>query len=194
MYSCIIACGSGGYISKHANLSILSILSIQVNTAIMGSWYPAKGRGFIFGLWTCHQYIGDIAAAIFSAYILRSGYDWRLCIIVPAIVNGIWAFVNFYSVPSRPEDVGLELPNKNSSSSTKSSRKESGKEAAPPPIGFLQAFQLPNVLNYAIAFGFFKLVCFDLFSTVSVLAVHDIITFNLNFYLSICVKYQYIYR
>lgn len=26
------------------------------------------------------------------------------------------------------------------------------------PIGFLQAFMLPNVLSYAIAFGFFKLV------------------------------------
>jgi hypothetical protein len=26
------------------------------------------------------------------------------------------------------------------------------------PIGFIQAFLLPNVLNYAIAFGFFKLV------------------------------------
>ena len=26
------------------------------------------------------------------------------------------------------------------------------------PIGFWQAFMLPNVLSYAIAFGFFKLV------------------------------------
>lgn len=25
-------------------------------------------------------------------------------------------------------------------------------------IGFFQAFMLPNVLNYAVAFGFFKLV------------------------------------
>lgn len=32
-----------------------------VNTAIMGAWYPAKGRGLVFGLWTCHQYVGDIA-------------------------------------------------------------------------------------------------------------------------------------
>lgn len=26
------------------------------------------------------------------------------------------------------------------------------------PIGFIQAFLLPNVMNYAVAFGFFKLV------------------------------------
>ncbi len=77
-----------------------------VNTAIMGNWFPAKGRGLIFGLWTCHQYVGDIAAAIFSALILHSGYDWRWCIVVPAIINGIWAFFNYYGVPNRPEDAG----------------------------------------------------------------------------------------
>lgn len=31
------------------------------------------------------------------------------------------------------------------------------------PIGFFQAFALPNVLNYAIAFGFFKLVNYAMF-------------------------------
>jgi hypothetical protein len=31
-------------------------------------------------------------------------------------------------------------------------------EEGPAPVGFFQAFLLPNVLNYAVAFGFFKLV------------------------------------
>jgi hypothetical protein len=31
-------------------------------------------------------------------------------------------------------------------------------EAEPEPIGFMEAFQLPNVASYALAFGFFKLV------------------------------------
>lgn len=39
----------------------------------MGNWFPAKNRGLTFGLWTCHQYVGDIAAALASAYILSSG-------------------------------------------------------------------------------------------------------------------------
>lgn len=26
-----------------------------VNTSVMGAWWPKKGRGLIFGLWTCHQ-------------------------------------------------------------------------------------------------------------------------------------------
>jgi hypothetical protein len=35
--------------------------------------------------------------------------------------------------------------------------REAPKEAE--AIGFFQAFMLPNVMSYAIAFGFFKLVC-----------------------------------
>jgi OPA family glycerol-3-phosphate transporter-like MFS transporter 1/2 len=48
-----------------------------VNTAIMGNWFSKKGRGLIFGLWTCHQYVGDIVAALASAYILSlDNVDW----------------------------------------------------------------------------------------------------------------------
>lgn len=73
----------------------------------MGNWFSSKdGRGLIFGLWTCHQYVGDIAAAIFSAWILHSNYDWRWCIVIPAIINGAWGMINLFSVPSRPDEVG----------------------------------------------------------------------------------------
>lgn len=77
-----------------------------VNTAIMGNWWPAKGRGLIFGLWTCHQYIGDIVAALAAGYLLHTGYDYRWCLIIPAVLNGIWAFINFTTVPSTPEEYG----------------------------------------------------------------------------------------
>lgn len=57
------------------------------------------------GLWTCHQYVGDITAAIFSGWILASGFDWRWCIAVPAVLNGIWAFFNLFFVPNSPDDI-----------------------------------------------------------------------------------------
>ena len=50
---------------------------MKVNTAIMGNWWPAKGRGLIFGLWTCHQYIGDIVAALAAGILLHGGFDYR---------------------------------------------------------------------------------------------------------------------
>ena len=131
----------------------------------MGNWWPAKGRGLIFGLWTCHQYIGDIVAALAAGLLLNSGYDYRWyvphiiyfvcqdgvgnvqmaitvcskcpdfledeqsvenpscrihaltspiellsthdrCLIIPAVLNGVWAFINFTQVPSTPEEFG----------------------------------------------------------------------------------------
>ena len=77
-----------------------------VNTAIMGAWFPAKGRGLVFGLWTCHQYVGDIVAALASAYMLSAGIDWRWCVLLPAVLNGLWALVNIFSVPNSPAEAG----------------------------------------------------------------------------------------
>jgi len=131
-----------------------------VNTAIMGNWFPAKGRGLIFGLWTCHQYIGDIAAALASGYLLYAGYDWRWCIVLPAVINGIWAFVNFYLVPNTPEEFGV-ITEASVAKAAASANKTSQED--PAPIGFIQAFLLPNVMSYAIAFGFFKLVNYAMF-------------------------------
>jgi hypothetical protein len=142
--------------------------------------------------------VGDIAAAIFSAYILRSGMDWRWCIVVPAVINGVWGFANLLSVPNRPEEAGYvsvpllyvvhwlarashltllfvflsdlfrpqisriitEASVRNDKAAAQQQAagqaREAPKEAE--AIGFFQAFMLPNVMSYAIAFGFFKLV------------------------------------
>ena len=48
-----------------------------VNTSVMGAWWPKKGRGLVFGLWTCHQYIGDIIAALATAFIITHGWPWQ---------------------------------------------------------------------------------------------------------------------
>ncbi len=53
--------------------------------------------------------MGDIIAAVVSSFILSSGIDWRWCIVIPAVLNGIWAVVNLYYIPSRPEERGCGL-------------------------------------------------------------------------------------
>jgi sugar phosphate permease len=50
--------------------------------------------------------VGDIIAAVASALILSNGIDWRWCIVIPAVLNGLWAIVNLYYIPNRPEDIG----------------------------------------------------------------------------------------
>jgi sugar phosphate permease len=128
-----------------------------VNTAIMGNWFPAKGRGLVFGLWTCHQYVGDILAAFFSAWVLSIDLNWRYVILVPAVVNGLWSIVNFLFVPATPEQCGIETERGRKAAAAAASGETAG------AIGFLEAFALPNVMSYAIAFGFFKLVNYAMF-------------------------------
>jgi sugar phosphate permease len=171
----LIAIGSATALATSIAYSLLWFASIQffhgffqatggpVNTAIMGNWFPKEGRGLVFGLWTCHQYMGDIVAALFSAWVLESsGLDWRYAIIVPMVLNGIWAFVNFLWVPNTPKDIGMET---DETRAQDAKAKASGLDvnAEPTPIGIVEAFQLPNVMGYAIAFGFFKLINYAMF-------------------------------
>lgn len=136
-----------------------------VNTAIMNNWFPKANRGAVFGLWTMHQYVGDIVAAFAGAYILSSPLNWRMAIVIPLVVNAIWSLINFTMVPSEPKDVGLtkEAPR------LPLSTQEAGKTAVPipvendKPITYSEAFAAPNVMNYAIAFGFFKLINYAMF-------------------------------
>ena len=127
-----------------------------VNTAIMGGWFGAKNRGLIFGTWTCHQYIGNIMAAVVSMLILNSTLPYWWALMVPAVANFGWGCV-CYALPSRPAEAGIEYgdaPKKSANTDEKDQ---------PPPISFGAAIRIPAVAMYAIAFGFFKLVNYVIF-------------------------------
>ena len=80
-----------------------------VNTAIMGNWFGVKNRGYIFGTWTCHQYIGNIIAAVATNVILNTTYvTWHWALLLPAVCNGAWGLVCWVFLPEKPADVGLE--------------------------------------------------------------------------------------
>jgi sugar phosphate permease len=126
-----------------------------VNTSVMGNWFPKKGRGLIFGLWTCHQYIGDIVAALATAAIISAGLPWQLALLIPGVLNGVWGVVNFYYLPNTPEEIGLEP--------LEEKKVAPGGGDTGGTVGFMQALMIPNVLGYSIAFGFFKFVNYAMF-------------------------------
>jgi sugar phosphate permease len=78
-----------------------------VNTAIMGNWFGSKNRGWIFGTWTCHQYVGNILAAVVATAILNSSWHWTWALVVPALSNAAWGLWVMTMVPEKPADVGL---------------------------------------------------------------------------------------
>jgi OPA family glycerol-3-phosphate transporter-like MFS transporter 1/2 len=129
-----------------------------VNTSIMGNWFPKKGRGLIFGLWTCHQYVGDIVAALSTALIIKLGFAWQWALFIPAIANGIWGVVNFFALPNDPSEVGIETDAAKKAAATVASGGEAGGA-----IGFVDALKIPGVIAYSTAFGFFKFVNYAMF-------------------------------
>jgi len=87
-----------------------------------------------------------------------SPLNWVWAIWIPLTINGIWAGFNLWLIPSRPEEVGIY-------SDEDQKRAEKGLEIAeqPPPIAISKAFMIPNVMSYAFAFGFFKLINYAMF-------------------------------
>jgi len=133
-----------------------------VNTAIMNSWWPKTGRGKIFGFWTMHQYVGDIVAAFAGAAILDSALNWRYAIMIPCILNGVWAIINFTMVPNDPSEVE-GLVEESAATGLTSGSNTSAPKAKDKPITYAEAFAVPNVLMYSFAFGFFKLINYAMF-------------------------------
>lgn len=75
----------------------------------MGNWFGSKNRGWIFGTWTCHQYLGNIAAAVCASLIIHTTtIHWTWALIIPGVCNLIWGIVCLQFLPERPEHVGLE--------------------------------------------------------------------------------------
>jgi len=166
-----------------ANFVLLSILFLfglfqatggPVGTAVMGNWFcdaeAVKNRGTIFGFWTCHQYLGDVSAALVTAYILNSGYAYWWALFVPAICNILFAFITVQLVAD-PYDKGIITPEvKIRQAKFEAKKKELAErgeaieeDQGPQAISFVDAFKIPMVANYAFAFGFFKLVNYCLF-------------------------------
>jgi len=143
-----------------------------VGTAVMGNWYcdkeSMKNRGSIFGFWTCHQYVGDIIAQFCTVWVLGNSWDYRFALLIPAVANFLWGFITLQLVPDPAEmnimtdDVKLRLANLEKKRATLKAG-ESVEDTVIGAISFADAIRIPMVLQYALAFGFFKLTNYTLF-------------------------------
>mmetsp|Transcript_2591 Transcript_2591/g.5822 ORF Transcript_2591/g.5822 Transcript_2591/m.5822 type:complete len:474 (+) Transcript_2591:52-1473(+) len=166
-----------------ANSVLLTILFLfgffqatggPVGTAVMGNWFcdaeSIKKRGTIFGFWTCHQYLGDISAALVTAWLLGAGAAYWWAILIPALANIAFAFLTIQLVAD-PYDKGIVTPEvKIRQAKFEAKKKEMAErgetieaDSGPQAISYGNAFKIPMVANYAFAFGFFKLVNYCLF-------------------------------
>lgn len=144
-----------------------------VGTAVMGNWFcdseSVKNRGTIFGFWTCHQYMGDITAAVCTAFVLKIGLTYWWALLIPALTNIGWAALTAQLVAD-PATMGIMTPEvRIRQAKMEAKRKELAErgetmvDEGPKPITYVAALQIPMVAQYAVAFGFFKLTNYVLF-------------------------------
>ena len=145
-----------------------------VGTAVMGNWFcdkaSVKNRGLIFGFWTCHQYCGDITAALCTAWVLGIGLPYWWALLIPALTNFGWSFITARLIAD-PADVGIITPEvKIRHEKMEAKRKEMAEagetmeaDTGPSAITYTAALAIPMVAQYAFAFGFFKLINYVLF-------------------------------
>ena len=140
-----------------------------VGTAVMGNWFCDKqsiaNRGLIFGLWTCHQYLGDITAQLTTAYVLSQDYAYWWGLLIPSVTNVLWGFLTMRLIAD-PVDMGIvtdEVRIRMEKAAAKAKAGEIAEDSGPTPISYAGAFRIPMVAQYAFAFGFFKLTNYVLF-------------------------------
>jgi sugar phosphate permease len=145
-----------------------------VGTAVMGNWFcdaeSIKKRGTIFGFWTCHQYCGDVTAALCTAWVLASGWPYWAALVIPASTNIGWALLTTKLVAD-PANVDIITPEvrirKEKMDAKRKEAIEAGnavvEDSGPAPISYAGALAIPMVAQYAFAFGFFKLTNYVLF-------------------------------
>ena len=140
-----------------------------VGTAVMGNWFcdpdSLKNRGLIFGLWTCHQYCGDITAAVCTAWVLGVGLPYWWALLIPALTNIFWGFLTLHLI-SDPADAGIITDEVRARQEKVAAQRAQGHDVSddgPAPITYLAALRIPMVAQYSLAFGFFKLTNYVLF-------------------------------
>ncbi|KAM6895871.1 sugar phosphate exchanger 3 [Xenentodon cancila] len=158
--------------------------------AVMGNWFGKTGRGFVFGLWSACASVGNILGAFLASSVLKYGYEYAF--LVTSVVQFAGGVVVFFGLLTSPKEVGLSLeletglgPVETDTDSHRplmsdeeekekevevcSRRSRSVQEPDEPPfespraVGFLQAFRLPGVLPYSLAYACLKLVNYSFF-------------------------------
>ncbi|KAK9665673.1 hypothetical protein RND81_14G128000 [Saponaria officinalis] len=137
--------------------------------AVVGNWFGKGGRGLIMGIWNPHTSVGNIVGSLMASSLLKYGWGWSM--FVPGIVVGFAGLVVFTFLPISPLSCGMHMCEDDPNSPKKEALEEpflphsgssvdgSGNEAQG-AVGFLEAWRIPGVANYALCLFFVKLVAY----------------------------------
>ncbi|KAL3983089.1 Major Facilitator Superfamily protein [Acanthocheilonema viteae] len=117
--------------------------------SIMGNWFGHNSRGAVMGLWSACASVGNIMGTLVSSYTVQLGYEYSF--IANACSLFLGGFFIFYLLPSR---------NRHERDAVISISNDLGR---PKAISFWQAWRLPGVFAYSLAYACLKLVNYSFF-------------------------------
>uniref|UniRef100_A0A672H6S5 Sugar phosphate exchanger 3 n=1 Tax=Salarias fasciatus TaxID=181472 RepID=A0A672H6S5_SALFA len=133
--------------------------------AVMGNWFGKTGRGFVFGLWSACASVGNILGAFLASSVLKYGYEYAF--LVTSVVQFAGGVVVFFGLLTSPKEVGEEFALERGSCERREQpgqqQQDEPEAQSPRAISFCQAFCLPGVLPYSLAYACLKLVNYSFF-------------------------------
>ena len=110
--------------------------------ALIGNWFPKESHGGWMGLWSSNSSIGNIVGAQIASIIIAYNGRWELVMLVTSIFMLASACTTYIFVEDRPQCDSPTL------------RKGS--------INFWEAWKLPGVIEYSLAYGCIKMLKYSL--------------------------------
>lgn len=117
--------------------------------AILGNWFGKNSRGAVMGLWSACASFGNIMGTLISSQTVQLGYEYSFY--ANACILFLGSFLTF-CLPALPTEYGLHA--------TVHLERDSER---PKAISFWQAWLLPGVIAYSLAYACLKLVNYSFF-------------------------------
>uniref|UniRef100_A0A915Q1M8 Sugar phosphate exchanger 3 n=1 Tax=Setaria digitata TaxID=48799 RepID=A0A915Q1M8_9BILA len=132
------------------DIPFTSLLRSDVDRiSLMGNWFGHNSRGAVLGLWSSCASVGNIVGTMVSSHTVQLGYEYSFVANACSLFFG--GFFIFYFLPSRTIyecDAAITLPDDLD---------------RPKAISFWQAWCLPGVIAYSLAYACLKLVNYSFF-------------------------------
>ena len=136
---------------------------------IMANWFDEEHSGFVFGLWSANASFGNILGSIIVNYVLNNNYSIQYAYYICTIQLFIVAFLILTLIQTQPSP---HLLNKNDTNQNETinftdnndiTNDNTNEIKAYPPISFIKALTIPNVIIYALCYACLKSVNYTMF-------------------------------
>ena len=124
---------------------------------ILGNWFGMEGRGFILGVWSSCQSIGNIIGALMVNVFIDTGFEYSFLFVSATLA--CLSILIFFTIVNDPAEVGLDV-----GTDPKTEQDEDNDKKPVVSSGlFMAALKIPGVVEYALSYFALKLVNYSFF-------------------------------